>query len=86
MKSNISTMHERDMQKVSAKQRVVKALVIILIYAFLIFMALAVLFPFYWMLNSSLKSLDEYRQSVPTFWPNRILFSNYAEAFTTANL
>ena len=86
MKSNISTMHERDMQKVSAKQRVVKALVIILIYAFLIFMALVVLFPFYWMLNSSLKSLDEYRQSIPTFWPNRILFSNYAEAFTTANL
>ena len=79
-------MHERDMQKVSAKQRVVKALVIILIYAFLIFMALVVLFPFYWMLNSSLKSLDEYRQSIPTFWPNRILFSNYAEAFTTANL
>ena len=74
------------MQKVSAKQRVVKALVIILIYAFLIFMALVVLFPFYWMLNSSLKSLDEYRQSIPTFWPNRILFSNYAEAFTTANL
>ena len=86
MKSNISTMHERDMQKVSAKQRVVKALVIILIYAFLIFMALVVLFPFYWMLNSFLKSLDEYRQSIPTFWPNRILFSNYAEAFTTANL
>lgn len=86
MKSNISTMHERDMQKVSAKQKVVKALVIILIYAFLIFMALAVLFPFYWMLNSSLKSLDEYRRSIPTFWPNRILFSNYAEAFTTANL
>lgn len=86
MKSNISTMHERDMQKVSAKQKVVKALVIILIYAFLIFMALVVLFPFYWMLNSSLKSLDEYRQSIPTFWPNRILFSNYAEAFTTANL
>ena len=86
MKSNISTMHERDMQKVSAKQRVVKALVIILIFAFLIFMALVVLFPFYWMLNSSLKSLDEYRQSIPTFWPNRILFSNYAEAFTTANL
>ena len=51
MKTNISTMHERDMQKVSAKQRVVKALVIILIYAFLIFMALVVLFPFYWMLN-----------------------------------
>ena len=38
------------------------------------------------MLNSSLKSLDEYRMSVPTFWPKQVLFSNYATAFTTANL
>ncbi|MBD9209366.1 MAG: carbohydrate ABC transporter permease [Clostridiales bacterium] len=74
------------MQKVSVEQRIGKILVLILIYAFLIFMAIAVLFPFYWMLNSSLKSLDEYRMSVPTFWPKQVLFSNYATAFTTANL
>ena len=79
-------MHEKDMQKVSVEQRIGKILVLILIYAFLIFMAIAVLFPFYWMLNSSLKSLDEYRMSVPTFWPKHVLFSNYATAFTTANL
>ena len=79
-------MHEKDMQKVSVEQRIGKILVLILIYAFLIFMAIAVLFPFYWMLNSSLKSLDEYRMSVPTFWPKQVLFSNYATAFTTANL
>ena len=79
-------MHEKDMQKVSVEQRIGKILVLVLIYAFLIFMAIAVLFPFYWMLNSSLKSLDEYRMSVPTFWPKHVLFSNYATAFTTANL
>ena len=79
-------MHEKDMQKVSVEQRIGKILVLVLIYAFLIFMAIAVLFPFYWMLNSSLKSLDEYRMSVPTFWPKQVLFSNYATAFTTANL
>lgn len=45
-----------------------------------------VLFPFYWMINSSLKSLAEYRQSVPTFWPQKALWSNYAEAFTAASL
>ena len=56
------------------------------VYALLVFWALMVLFPFYWMLNSSLKSLDEYRQSVPTFWPKKVLFSNYATAFTKANL
>lgn len=79
-------MHERDMQKISVKQKIGKAIVLVLIYAFLMFMAIAVLFPFYWMLNSSLKSLDEYRMSVPTFWPKQVLFSNYSTAFTTANL
>lgn len=86
MKNTAVTMHEKDMQKVSVEQRIGKILVLILIYAFLIFMAIAVLFPFYWMLNSSLKSLDEYRMSVPTFWPKQVLFSNYSTAFTTANL
>ena len=86
MKNNTVTMHERDMQKVSVNQRIGKIIALVLVYAFLIFMAIAVLFPFYWMLNSSLKSLDEYRQSVPTFWPKKVLFSNYATAFTKANL
>ena len=79
-------MHERDMQKISVKQKIGKVIVLVLIYAVLIFMAIAVLFPFYWMLNSSLKSLDEYRMSIPTFWPKQVLFSNYSTAFTTANL
>lgn len=79
-------MHERDMQKISVKQKIGKVIVLVLIYAFLIFMAISVLFPFYWMLNSSLKSLDEYRMSIPTFWPKQVLFSNYSTAFTTANL
>ena len=33
-----------------------------------------------------MKSLDEYRLSVPTFWPQRVMLSNYADAFTTASL
>ena len=47
---------------------------------FLIVMALVVLFPFYWMLISSVKTLDEYRMSVPTFWPRVVLMlENYAD-------
>jgi multiple sugar transport system permease protein len=38
------------------------------------------------MISSSLKSLTEYKLSVPTFWPKQVIWSNYAEAFTTANL
>ncbi len=80
------TMQEQNMQQVSAQQRIVRFLVKFFTYAFLILMAVIVLFPFYWMIISSLKSLEEYRMSVPTFWPQRILLGNYAEAFTTASL
>lgn len=86
MSKELRVMKERDMQKVTAQQKMVQALVKIGVYAFLLIMALIVLFPFYWMLISSVKSLEEYRMSVPTFWPQRIFLSNYVEAFTTANL
>ena len=87
MASNtIATMKEKNMQSVKTASQIGKALVLILTYAFLIVMAIIVLFPFYWMINSSLKTLDEYRQSVPTFWPKVVMFSNYAEAFSAANL
>ena len=55
-------------------------------YLFLTAMALIIIFPFYWMIISSLKDLNEYRASVPTFWPKAMLFSNYAEAFSTGKL
>ena len=86
MSNNDKVMHEMNMQKVSATQKIVMALVKFCTYAFLLVMALIVLFPFYWMIISSLKNLAEYRLSVPTFWPKVIMWSNYAEAFTTANL
>ena len=84
-KENI-VMRERDMQQVSAQQKVVKTLVKVGVYAFLLIMALIVLFPFYWMIISSLKTLEEYRLSIPTFWPQKIMWGNYVEAFTAANL
>ncbi len=85
-KETIKTMHERDISAERNRSRAVGIIAKAFCYAFLIFMALVVLFPFYWMINSSLKSLAEYRQSVPTFWPQKVLWSNYAEAFTAASL
>lgn len=80
------TMQERDIKKVSLRQKIVKTIVTTLTYIFLVLVAISVLFPFYWMLNSSLKSIVEYKLQVPTFFPKQILWSNYVEAFTTANL
>ncbi len=79
-------MHERNIQLVSARQRIMKVAVMVALYLFLIAMAITVLFPFYWMINSSLKTLEEYRLSVPTFWPRQVMLSNYVDAFNTANL
>ncbi len=82
----MQVMHARDMQKTSGRQKILKALGQAGIYLFLIVMAAIVLFPFYWMIISSLKSLAEYRLSPPTFWPMQVLITNYADAFTTASL
>ena len=81
-----ATMHAKDMGLETTRSRIVQVLVKAGTYLFLGAMALVVLFPFYWMIISSLKTLDEYRLSVPTFWPKIVMFSNYADAFTTANL
>ena len=79
-------MHERNLQTVSVQQRIVRGVVKAGTYVFLGIMALIVLFPFYWMIISSLKSLEEYRFNIPTFWPQVIIWQNYAEAFTAASL
>ena len=79
-------MHAKDIKQLSTQQTVAKILAKIAVYAFLGVMALIVLFPFYWMLISSVKSLDEYILAVPTFFPQEFHFENYIDAFTTANL
>ena len=81
-----NVMHDRDIKKVADKQAVTKILVQIGLYAFLVFMALIVIFPFYWMMISSVKTLDEYNLTVPTLWPQFFDKFNYKEAFNTASL
>ena len=51
----------------------------IAVYAFLGIMALIVLFPFYFMIVSSLKSLEEYRLAVPTLIPEAWKYTNYTD-------
>ena len=84
--NNMNVMQARNIQKISTGQRVMKVFGKVGTYTFLTIMALIVLFPFYWMIISSLKTLPEYRQAIPTFWPKQMMFENYSNAFTTANL
>jgi len=84
--SEIVTMQEKDIRKISTQQRIVKIAVQVLLYIFLTAIAIFVIFPFYWMIISSLKSVAEYRLSTPTLFPRVIVWQNYVEAFTAANL
>ncbi len=83
-----AVMKERDIEKIEKRQRAAKITAQVFIYIFLTVMALIVVFPFYWMIISSLKSYEEYTgHLVPTFWPTEgIDFANYLEAFELGNL
>ena len=86
MANQTTFVFEKDIEKEKARQRVTRIVVQVFLYVFLVIMALIVIFPFYFMLISSVKELAEYRLPVQTMWPNRIVIYNYVEAFKTANL
>lgn len=57
------------------------------IYALLVIWALIVLFPFYWMVLSSIKSYGQYSsETVPEFITTNPTFENYITAFTAVPL
>lgn len=59
----------------------------VVIYFFLAFWAILVLFPFYWMILSSLKSYAQYNgERIPKFFTLYPTLQNYKEAFTTVPL
>lgn len=68
-----------------SKQR--KLILNIVIYFCLIFWALMVLFPFYWMLLTSVKSYGAYNgEYVPKLFTLSPTMQNYIDAFTTVSL
>ena len=79
-------MGSRNIRRLRGMQSLSRSMVLVGTYVFLFVMALIVLFPFYWMVISSLKDLAEYREPTPTIRPRVVRLGNYVEAFTTGNL
>ncbi len=79
-------MHNMNVKNVTVKQKAFGIIGTFFRYLFLILVAVAVLFPFYWMIISSLKTVTEYSDPVPTFWPKQVLWNNYVQAFSVGNL
>lgn len=72
---------EREMKK-QKRQRIVKD---VFVYIFLTLCAVLAFLPFYWMVISSVKTEEEYRASVPTFFPHTFMFKNYASVLSQAD-
>ncbi len=56
-----------------------------LIFVLLIVGSVSFLLPLWWMLQTSLKSLDEIIQYPPTWWPEKFVWSNYTETWAAGN-
>ncbi len=79
--------NEMDYGKIEKRARVRKNISNIITYALLVFWGILVLFPFYWMLLTSLKSYGAYNSEyIPSFFTLSPTLQNYVDAFTTVSL
>lgn len=72
-----------DVRQLQRMQQIGHIIGLVIVYAFLVFMAIVVLFPFYWMVITSLKSTTEIRSLHQTFFPTNVLWSNYITVFNS---
>lgn len=76
-----------DYSKIEKNAQARKKVVNTITYALLIIWAVIVLFPFYWMILTSMKSYSEYNSEyIPKFFTLSPTFQNYADAFTEVPL
>ena len=79
--------HEMDYEKIEQKTRRKQRIVKTLTYTLLVFWGVVVLFPFFWMVLTSIKSYGEYNSEyIPKFYASSPTMSNYIEAFTAVPL
>ncbi len=79
--------NEMDYGKIEKRARIRKNISNIITYALLVFWGILVLFPFYWMLLTSLKSYGAYNSEyIPSFFTLSPTLQNYVDAFTTVSL
>ncbi|MDE6924278.1 MAG: carbohydrate ABC transporter permease, partial [Acetatifactor sp.] len=76
-----------DYIKIQKSARTRKTAGNVVLYVLLTLWALVVLFPFYWMVLTSVKSYSSYNaEHVPSFFTLSPTLQNYADAFTTVSL
>ena len=80
-------MKQNDFERIERSARIRKRVLSVVIYILLTFWALIVLFPFYWMILTSVKSYGSYNSEyIPAFFTLSPTLENYAHAFTAVPL
>ena len=76
-----------DYEKIEQRAKVKQGIVKTLTYALLTFWGFVVLFPFFWMVLTSIKSYGEYNSEyIPKFYASNPTLQNYLDAFTQVPL
>ena len=79
--------HKMDYDKIERNARMRQRVINIITYLFLALWAVVVLFPFYWMILTSVKSYGAYNSEfIPKFFTLSPTLQNYEDAFTTVPL
>ncbi len=71
----------KTVETIQRRQKVTNVASTVILYVVIIALALFMIFPFYWMLITSLKSNNEVIQPTQTFYPNIVMWSNYVYVF-----
>lgn len=71
----------KTVEAIKRTEKVSKAIMTVLTYLFILALAVIVVFPFYWMIITSLKQNEEIRGATQTFFPSIVMWSNYVHVF-----
>lgn len=71
----------RSVETIKKAEKFNKAIGLTIVYVLLVFLALLVIFPFYWMIITSLKNNNEILSSKQTFFPTIVMWTNYIHVF-----
>ena len=75
----------RSVDSIRKREKVTSIFLTVLLYIVVTFLALLMVFPFYWMIITSLKNNTEIISANQTFFPTIVMWSNYVYVFNHFN-
>lgn len=71
----------KSVEALRKREKVTNVVSTVITYILITFLALIMIFPFYWMISTSLKTTNEIQAQTQTFFPSIVMRSNYVYVF-----